>query len=349
MANLDHVKLMCRGVSAWNRYRAEKNIIPDLTHLDIRCTDLTGAQLQGANFDGSKLTNVDLRGANLAGARLNGMNVSHVLFQGANLKSAEFKGADFTRVSFQNAVLDEMVSFELKIRHCDLQRSGLHAANLRLSHIYNSDLRGAAFDAAKFDHVVFKRILIQGKRLAELEDAGCVIELANMPTRSEWIDWDHYDIRANAQDIGTIVHDGRTYWVGEGRWDFFISHATCDKESIALPLARALEEREQRVWYDEFQIKPNDNLADFIKFGIDGSLFGVIIVSPDFFGRRWTEAELNALENKRVFLVLHGVAAESLQALRPTLADRYSVPASLGSDRVAEKLLEAVRRAPRQN
>ena len=138
-------------------------------------------------------------------------------------------------------------------------------------------------------------------------------------------------MRSHDDDFGVIVCNGQTYWISEGRWDFFVSHATADKESVVLPLVTALRRRGQRVWYDDLEIKPADDLSTVIKRGIDSSLFGIAVVSRSFFGRRWTEAEIEALMRRRIFLVLYDVTAEDLATIRPTLADRLRRPSTWAS------------------
>jgi len=346
MANLDHVKLLCSGATAWNEHRTETDFIPDLTHLDIRRVDLRGAKLERADFDGSRLTDVDLAKAELARARLNGIFATNSRFDGADMREAEFKGADLVRVSLRGATMDEIVSFDFKIRHSDLRDTSLRNADLQSTHIYNSDLRGTILQGARLDRLVTKRVLIEQPRVAELAALGCATDLANMPTPKEWRDWERFAVRSSEDDFGIIIYNGQTYWVSEGRFDFFISHSTDDKASVVLPLVTALQQRGQRVWYDDLEIKPGDDLAQRINLGIDSSLFGVVVISKTFFGRRWTETEIQSLMAKRVFLVLSGVKAESLATLRPELADRYAVPFELGPQKVADKLIEAIRRSP---
>jgi hypothetical protein len=270
-------------------------------------------------------------------------------FEGANMQKCEFKGADLVRVSLRAARMDEIVSFDLKIRHSDMRDVSLRGAHLQYSHFYNSDLRGAKLDNAILDRLVTKRILIEEPRVAEMEALGCSTDLINQPTRSEWRDWQDFKVRSPDDDFGVIIYNGQTYWVSEGRWDFFVSHATADKKSVALPLVTALRQRGQRVWYDDLEIKPADDLTTVINRGIDSSLFGVVVVSKSFFGRRWTEAEIEILMRRRIFLVLHGMTAEDLATIRPALADRYAVPFLLGVDRVADRLIEAIRRPPGQS
>lgn len=112
------------------------------------------------------------------------------------------------------------------------------------------------------------------------------------------------------------------------------------------PLAEALRSLNQHVWFDELTIKVGDSLEDVIAQGTQASVFGIAVVSPRFFGRRWTEAELTALEQKRMFLVLHDMDAEVLAKLRPTLAKR-SACALRSSPRHCQVLLEAARQPGR--
>ena len=346
MANLDHVRLLCSGVAAWNKHRTETDFIPNLTHLDMRRVDLHGAKLERADFDGSRLTDVDLAKAELARARLNGIIATNSRFDGADMREAEFKGADLTRVSLRGATMDEIVSFDFYIRHSDLRDASLRNADMQpRTHIYNSDLRGTILEGVRLDRLVTKRVLIEQPRVAELTALGCAMELANMPTSEEWPDWERFAVKSAEDDFGIIIHNGQTYWVNEGRYDFFISHSTDDKASVVQPLVKALRDRGQNVWYDGLEIKPGDDLAQKIKLGIDSSLFGVVVISKTFFGRRWTDAEIQWLMAKRVFLVLSGVKAESLATLRPELADRYHVPFE-SPQKVADELIEAIRRSP---
>jgi hypothetical protein len=39
------------------------------------------------------------------------------------------------------------------------------------------------------------------------------------------------------------------------QWDVFLSHASEDKETVAMPLAQALIRSGVRVWLDKFEIR----------------------------------------------------------------------------------------------
>jgi hypothetical protein len=343
MAKTSDIELLCRGVGAWNTQRKEKDFVPVLTHLDIRNADLRGVNLFGADFDGTRMTNVNLQNANLERARLNGVRITNTHFGNSNLAGVELKGADFTRVCLHNAILDKSIGLDFKVRHGDLTDVSVCDAKLEMTHLYNCDLTAADFRGSALPDTVFKRVVIDDLCRAEAEKTGARILYANEPHPNEWVDWDAFDVRCDDAEFGVIIYEGRAYWIAEGRWDFFISHASEDKNSVARPLAEALRALNQRVWFDELTIKAGDSLEDVIAQGTQASVFGIAVVSPRFFGRRWTEAELTALEQKRMFLVLHDMDAEDLAKLRPSLAKRLCLRSEIGSEALAQALLEAAR------
>lgn len=109
--------------------------------------------------------------------------------------------------------------------------------------------------------------------------------------------------------------------------DIFLSHASEDKDYVARPLAIALQERGLRVWFDEFELKIGDNLVAKINAGINGSRFGILVLSRAFFAKQWTIHELNMLERKWVsenhmlFPVWHQITIEEIWAFRAWLAN----------------------------
>ncbi len=82
--------------------------------------------------------------------------------------------------------------------------------------------------------------------------------------------------------------------------DVFLSHASEDKDAIARPLKEALEARGLTVWFDEIKIKVGQSIRQEIEKGIANARFGVVIISPDFFKKQWTNAELDALFSRKM-------------------------------------------------
>ena len=117
-------------------------------------------------------------------------------------------------------------------------------------------------------------------------------------------------------------------------YDFFICHASEDKEPIANDLAKALAERGKKVWYDKFVLRVGMSLRSKIDEGLANSRFGVVILSKHFFGKQWPERELNGLfsledgDEERVLPIWHGVSKEEVARYSPMLADRFALNTS---------------------
>ncbi len=122
----------------------------------------------------------------------------------------------------------------------------------------------------------------------------------------------------------------RVLHVGEYQYDVFLSHASEDKDDVARPLALALRQRGLRVWYDEFELRIGDNLIAKLNAGINASRFGILVLSKAFFGKDWTEYELNTLESLTVtedyilFPIWHNISVEELRAYRASLANIFA-------------------------
>jgi hypothetical protein len=131
------------------------------------------------------------------------------------------------------------------------------------------------------------------------------------------------------------------------RWDFFISHASEDKEAIARPLADALRASGLAVWYDDFSLTVGDSLRESIDRGLANSRFGIVIISPHFFEKRWPREELNGLatrevsEKKVILPVWHLVGFNEVRGYSPMLANKVAVSTDKGMDHVVKKILDA--------
>ena len=99
MANLEHLKILKQGVSAWNQWRAEN---PGIL-ADLRSGDLGGANLYAVDFRGVDLRGADLIGTDLRGARLSGAIFNVANLTGADLRGAHLSGADLTGANLDNS------------------------------------------------------------------------------------------------------------------------------------------------------------------------------------------------------------------------------------------------------
>jgi TIR domain len=136
-----------------------------------------------------------------------------------------------------------------------------------------------------------------------------------------------------------------------GKWDFFICHASEDKDDFVRPLVTALQETEKSVWFDEFTLSVGDSLRQSIDRGLAGSRYGVVVLSPSFFAKHWPQRELDGLAAREVagvkviLPVWYRVTRADVCSYSPTLADRVAALASEGPASVAQKLLKATTEA----
>lgn len=130
------------------------------------------------------------------------------------------------------------------------------------------------------------------------------------------------------------------------RYDLFVSYAREDKE-VVQALSEILISRGLRVWLDKFELKLGDDLLEKIDEGLRESTYGLVLLSPDFFKKKWTVRELTALvskENSREKAILpirHNISCEEVAVHSPILSGRVS--ASIkddGLDQIAEKILK---------
>ena len=138
----------------------------------------------------------------------------------------------------------------------------------------------------------------------------------------------------------------------EYKYDFFICHASEDKEDVARPLAKKLIKKGFQVWYDEYELRLGDSLRSSIDRGIADSRYGVVILSPDFFAKDWPKRELDGLGayevhgRKVVLPVWHNVDAEYVKRYSPTLAGLYAASTQKGLDEVVTEIVKVVEAAP---
>lgn len=112
--------------------------------------------------------------------------------------------------------------------------------------------------------------------------------------------------------------------------DVFISYASEDRLDAARPLAYALRNRGMKVWYDEFELKIGDSLLLKIDKGLADSRLGIVIVSPNFIKRGWTDQMLsgiltNVVSGEQILLpIWHNVTRKEAIDYSLSFADKVA-------------------------
>lgn len=119
------------------------------------------------------------------------------------------------------------------------------------------------------------------------------------------------------------------------KYDVFISHANKDKLSYVNDLYSILSDLGIEIFYDSKVLSWGDKWKDVILNGTEQSEFAIIVISENFFGREWTEKELNTFleqENtsgqKIVLPLLYNVTIDQLKAKYPALEEIQAISTS---------------------
>lgn len=140
------------------------------------------------------------------------------------------------------------------------------------------------------------------------------------------------EVRVPEEPVGDVL--------GGQTWDVFISHASEDKAKVALPLRDALTALGVTVWLDKTELRIGDSLRRKIDQGIRSSRFGVVVLSPQFFAKGWTNHELDGLVTRTVageqslLPIWHNLSGDDVRRHSPSLADKFAL--STGSTSVEE-------------
>lgn len=113
---------------------------------------------------------------------------------------------------------------------------------------------------------------------------------------------------------------------------FFISHANADKSDYVDELYLTLRKLGINIFYDSEVLSWGDNWKQVILNGTEKSEFAIIVISENFFGREWTERELdeflkrqNVNGQKIVLPLLYNITFEQLKDKYPTLGEIQAI------------------------
>lgn len=133
-----------------------------------------------------------------------------------------------------------------------------------------------------------------------------------------------------SQEIIPVTNDSV-----QKEYDFFISHASEDKEDFVRSLAKKLNEQGLRIWYDEFELKVGDSLRRSIDKGLRNSKYGIVVLSASFFKKNWPQYELDGLVTKEmngvkvILPIWHKVSKDEVMKYSPSLADKVALNSSV--------------------
>ncbi len=188
MANEEHVRILLSGVEAWNEWRQNNPLAPDLSRAQLSGADLSVADLHGANLANADLRRADLNGANLIGAHLieSELNAAHLSFSiwrrcFADLSNADLRGADLRDVMLCGS----------NLTGANLNGANLDSTYLVHAKLFGAQLRGAALTGA----------ILTGAELSDADLTNAVLGRTHLTDVS----------LQGIKGLGNVTHRGPSY------------------------------------------------------------------------------------------------------------------------------------------
>jgi hypothetical protein len=121
----------------------------------------------------------------------------------------------------------------------------------------------------------------------------------------------------------------------EFKYDFFICHASEDKMLFVDDLAKALNLEGFKIWFDESSLEWGDDIPSGIDKGLINSRYGIVVLSHNFFAKRWPRKELSALFSlessaKRILPIWLNITKDEINLQSPLIAERKAIKAEEG-------------------
>lgn len=112
------------------------------------------------------------------------------------------------------------------------------------------------------------------------------------------------------------------------RQSVFVSHASANKIEFVDDLVKEIKKLKIKVFYDTDVICWGDNLKEILDNAMNQCTLAIIVISPEYFDREWTEYEIHTLlkrqedENRKIVLpILYRTSKEELTQHYPMLRD----------------------------
>jgi uncharacterized protein YjbI with pentapeptide repeats len=131
--------------------------------LDLRETDLRGANLSGSRLDG----------VTLHGAHLEKIDATRAILSRSNLREATLSGASLTEVDLEGASLSRANLEGARLNGANLKGADLSGANLRGADLWEANLKGCNLKDADLREADLTQCMLEGAILwrADLQDA----------------------------------------------------------------------------------------------------------------------------------------------------------------------------------
>ncbi|MFE4525330.1 TIR domain-containing protein [Cytobacillus firmus] len=134
-------------------------------------------------------------------------------------------------------------------------------------------------------------------------------------------------------------------------YDVFISHSADDKDSYVSTLADHLKSAGITIWYDTDSIGWGQSIRREIDKGLAYSKYGIVVVSPSFIEKYWTNYELDGILSKEsatgkqmILPIWHNVTADQVKKYSYPLAGKLALNSAVNTiDDIVEGVKKLVK------
>lgn len=134
----------------------------------------------------------------------------------------------------------------------------------------------------------------------------------------------------------------------EYKYDLFISHASEDKDDFVRLLVNNLKQAGAKVWYDEDAMNVGDSLRRSINEGLKTSRSAIVVLSRNYFLKKWTNFELNGLfsfnepDMRKILPIWHNVSADEIREYDSMVADTVAIQSNLEMVTIVERIMRSL-------
>jgi len=136
-------------------------------------------------------------------------------------------------------------------------------------------------------------------------------------------------------------------------FDFFVSHASRDKEDIVDELVDMLTNMGYSVWYDKKELIAGDIILSGIERGLKDSYCLLLVLTDNFMESKWTCFEtghFSALQIGRVIPLLYQLSSKNREVITGILGNRKYVDVQrLSKEQVVSECIRSLSKSKREN
>ena len=310
MADPEQLRILKeQGVQAWNDWRLQCGVLPDLSRANLRDADLSDAHLGRVNLSGADLNRADLNRADLWSADLSEADLGEadlgraILSGGADLREAHLSRANLFQADLSDANLSRAYLGGADLTGANLSEANLSGAylgeaNLSGAYLVQATLNGANLSAATLLETVFGDIDLSGcENLETIRHRGpSVVDIRTLQ-RSGTLPLAF--LRGVGLPNRLIEYLPSLLGQAIQHYSCFISYSSKDN-AFAHRLHADLQDKGVRCWFAPEDMKIGAKIRDTIDEAIRLRDKVLLVLSEASIASDWVEDEVDkAFEEER--------------------------------------------------